>query len=104
VLLLHQLAHGAFVPAVAQRVRVRRPFASQNLATDVDERLDVWILITAVLRLDVEDPVPMLDIGVVSGDHGEIVARGSPEDRCLGEKEAFRFGGPPSSSSLQAYR
>jgi hypothetical protein len=76
MLLLHQLSDGPFVGAVAERLRIWGPLAAKNLAAHVDERLDVRVLITAVLRLDVEHPVLVLDVGVVAGDHGKIVAAG----------------------------
>jgi hypothetical protein len=74
MLLLHELAQDAVIAAVAEGILVGSALAAEDFAPDVNERLDVGMELTAVLRLDVEDAVPVFYIGVVARDHREIVA------------------------------
>ena len=71
------------VAAALDDLRVGRPLGRQDLAADVDERLDVRVGLALVLRLDVEDAALVLDVGVESGDHGrrDIVARADAPGR-----------------------
>ena len=71
VLLLHELLDRAVVAAGRHDLGVRRALGGQDLAAHVDERLDVRVPLALVFRLDVEDAVLVLDVGVESGDHGE---------------------------------
>jgi hypothetical protein len=103
MLLLHELAQDPVVAAIAERVVIGGAPTPEDLASHVDERLDVGMELTAVLRLDVEDAVPVLHIGVVARDHGEIVAISSPpsvlkaplrtESRFAGELDELELGG-----------
>ena len=70
VLLLHQAADPLLVDAAFHLLRVRGLLRRQDLAAHVHQALDVRILQTFVLGLDVVDLLVMLDIGVEPRDHG----------------------------------
>ena len=57
------------------RVVVAAPAAVQDLAPQVDQRLDPGIGQSLVLGLDMEDPVAVADVAVVAGDHGASCRR-----------------------------
>src|SRR5262249_677140 len=68
---------GLVVASSLDDVRVGGLAGGEDLPTDVHEGLDVRGRLALVFRLDVEDTAVVLDVGVVSGDHGEEIVTGA---------------------------
>src|SRR6185295_1790796 len=69
VLLVHQRHDRLLAVPLREQARVARLLARDHLSADVDEALDEGIRGPLVFRLDVEDHVAVLHVGVVAGDH-----------------------------------